>query len=66
MHKYHFVAKNVAPKRAALAEAQNELAESQRILDAAKARLYEVQEGMADISLFSGPILKTETEVITI
>ena len=49
MHKYHFVAKNVAPKRAALAEAQAELAESQRILDAAKARLYEVEEGIATL-----------------
>ena len=49
MHKYHFVAKNVAPKRAALAEAQAELAESQRVLDAAKARLYEVEEGIATL-----------------
>ena len=49
MHKYHFVARNVAPKRAALAESQAELAESQRILDAAKARLYEVEEGIATL-----------------
>ena len=39
MHKYHFVAKAVAPKREALARAQAELAETQAILDAAKARL---------------------------
>ena len=38
MHKYHFVAKAVAPKRAALAEAQAELEETQRILGEAKAR----------------------------
>ena len=39
MHKYHFVAKAVAPKREALAGATAELAETQAILDAAKARL---------------------------
>ena len=49
MHKYHFVAKNVAPKRAALKQAQEDLAETQRILDAAKARLQEVEEGIATL-----------------
>ena len=44
MHKYHFVAKNVAPKREALRMAQESLAETQRILDAAKAQLQEVRK----------------------
>ncbi|XP_070190635.1 dynein axonemal heavy chain 1-like isoform X2 [Littorina saxatilis] len=49
MHKYHFVAKNVAPKRAALKQATEDLAATQRILDAAKARLQEVEEGIATL-----------------
>ena len=49
MHKYHFVAKNVAPKRAALAEANAELAESERILGEAKKRLQDVEEGIATL-----------------
>ncbi|XP_048578532.1 dynein axonemal heavy chain 1-like isoform X2 [Nematostella vectensis] len=49
MHKYHFVAKGVAPKRAALQQATEELAETQRVLDAAKARLTEVEEGIASL-----------------
>jgi len=49
MHKYHFVAKNVAPKREALRVAQEELQETQRLLDAAKARLADVEEGIASL-----------------
>ena len=49
MHKYHFVAKAVAPKREALRMAQESLAETQRILDAAKAQLQEVEEGLATL-----------------
>ena len=49
MHKYHFVAKGVAPKRERLRIAQEELAETQRILDSAKARLAEVEEGIATL-----------------
>ncbi|KAF6028262.1 hypothetical protein EB796_013428 [Bugula neritina] len=49
MHKYHFVAKSVAPKREALRLAQESLAETQRILDAAKAQLQEVEEGLATL-----------------
>ncbi|XP_071830856.1 dynein axonemal heavy chain 1-like isoform X2 [Apostichopus japonicus] len=49
MHKYHFVAKNVAPKREALRMAQQDLAETQRILDEAKARLREVEDGIATL-----------------
>lgn len=49
MHKYHFVAKGVAPKREKLRIAQLDLEETQRILDAAKARLQEVEEGIATL-----------------
>ena len=50
MNKYHFVAKAVAPKREALRLAQESLAETQRILDAAKAQLQEVEEGLEKVS----------------
>uniref|UniRef100_A0AAR2LEL7 Dynein, axonemal, heavy chain 1 n=1 Tax=Pygocentrus nattereri TaxID=42514 RepID=A0AAR2LEL7_PYGNA len=46
MHVYHFVAKAVEPKRA-LAEAQEDLAVTQRILDEAKKKLAAVEEGIA-------------------
>ena len=49
MYKYHHVAKNVAPKREALRIATEELAETQKILDAANARLAEVEEGIATL-----------------
>ncbi|RUS78759.1 hypothetical protein EGW08_013475 [Elysia chlorotica] len=49
MHKYHFVARGVAPKRERLRIAQEELAETQRILDAAKSRLQEVEQGIATL-----------------
>lgn len=49
MHKYHFVAKGVAPKREALRIARDELAETQRILDEAKSRLQQVEEGIATL-----------------
>ena len=46
MHKYHWVAKGVEPKRRALAEAQEELAATQVILDKARAKLAEVEAGL--------------------
>ena len=49
MHKYHFVARGVAPKRERLRIASEELAETQRVLAAAKARLAEVEEGIATL-----------------
>lgn len=49
MHKYHFVARGVAPKRERLRVASEELAETQRILDAARKRLQEVTEGIATL-----------------
>uniref|UniRef100_A0A8C5ZKT2 Dynein axonemal heavy chain 1 n=1 Tax=Marmota marmota marmota TaxID=9994 RepID=A0A8C5ZKT2_MARMA len=47
MHKYHFVAKAVEPKRQALREAQDDLEVTQKILEEAKQRLREVEEGIA-------------------
>uniref|UniRef100_A0A8C9M054 Dynein axonemal heavy chain 1 n=1 Tax=Piliocolobus tephrosceles TaxID=591936 RepID=A0A8C9M054_9PRIM len=47
MHKYHFVAKAVEPKRQALREAQDDLGVTQQILDEAKQRLREVEDGIA-------------------
>lgn len=41
------MAKSVAPKRAALAEAQEELKATQEILDEAKSKLAEVEQGIA-------------------
>lgn len=49
MHKYHHVSKSVAPKREALRIAQEDLAETQKILDAAKQRLYDVEQGIATL-----------------
>ena len=47
--RYHHVAKAVAPKRAALAQAQSELASTQAILDEAKGKLDEVEQGIATL-----------------
>uniref|UniRef100_H0V0D2 Dynein axonemal heavy chain 1 n=1 Tax=Cavia porcellus TaxID=10141 RepID=H0V0D2_CAVPO len=47
MHKYHFVAKAVEPKRQALREAQEDLEVTQKILEEAKQRLREVEDGIA-------------------
>ena len=49
MHKYHFVARGVAPKRERLRIASEELTETQRILAAAKGRLADVEEGIATL-----------------
>ncbi|XP_068109284.1 dynein axonemal heavy chain 1 [Hyperolius riggenbachi] len=49
MYKYHFVARAVEPKRQALKESQEDLAVTQKILDEAKARLSEVEEGIATL-----------------
>ncbi|MGH0177674.1 UNVERIFIED_CONTAM: hypothetical protein FKN15_074253 [Acipenser sinensis] len=47
MHKYHFIARAVEPKRQALRESQDDLAVTQKILDEAKRRLEEVEGGIA-------------------
>lgn len=49
MYKYHFVAKAVAPKREAMRIAQEDLAETQRVLDVAKQKLRDVVEGLATL-----------------
>ncbi|XP_057625591.1 dynein axonemal heavy chain 1 [Chionomys nivalis] len=49
MHKYHFVAKAVEPKRQALREAQDDLEVTQRILEEAKQHLREVEDGIATL-----------------
>ncbi|NWQ64257.1 DYH1 protein, partial [Neopipo cinnamomea] len=47
MHKYHFVSKVVEPKRQALREAEEDLRATQLVLDEAKKRLKEVEDGIA-------------------
>ncbi|NXD64149.1 DYH1 protein, partial [Eolophus roseicapillus] len=47
MHKYHFVAKVVEPKRQALQEAEEDLHATQLVLEEAKAHLKEVEDGIA-------------------
>ena len=51
MHKYHFVAKGVEPKRLALAGAQQELADTQIILEEARGKLAEVEEGLRKLNV---------------
>ncbi|XP_053933024.1 dynein axonemal heavy chain 1 [Cuculus canorus] len=47
MHKYHFVAKTVEPKRRAWKEAEEDLRATQQVLQEAKDRLSEVENGIA-------------------
>ena len=47
MYKYHFVSKAVAPKREALKASQEELAAVQKVLDDARRRLSQVEQGIA-------------------
>ncbi|NXU12627.1 DYH1 protein, partial [Pardalotus punctatus] len=47
MHKYHFVSKVVEPKRQAFREAEEDLRATQLVLDEAKQRLKEVEDGIA-------------------
>ncbi|XP_050760847.1 dynein axonemal heavy chain 1 [Gymnogyps californianus] len=47
MHKYHFVAKVVEPKRRAWQEAEDDLRATQQVLEEAKERLREVEGGIA-------------------
>nr|KAG5711095.1 hypothetical protein BaRGS_004739 [Batillaria attramentaria] len=49
MHTYYFVAKGVAPKRAALAAAQAELDETQRVLGEAMEQLHTIERGLAKL-----------------
>ncbi|XP_052086994.1 dynein axonemal heavy chain 1-like isoform X4 [Mytilus californianus] len=63
MHKYHFVARGVAPKREKLRQASEELAETQRILDAARQRLQEVTEGIATLQEKYEDVLRKKDEL---
>ena len=47
MHTYYFVAKEVEPKKAALKGAQEELKETNKLLDAANSRLKAVNDRIA-------------------
>ena len=53
MHKYHFVSKSVAPKRARLKEAQTTLDATMQILNDAKERLQEVQKLWNEHTIFN-------------
>ncbi len=63
MHKYHFVARGVAPKREALRIAQADLAETQRILDAAMKRLQEVKDGIATLQAKYDDCMRKKAEL---
>ena len=65
MHKYHFVAKSVAPKREALRIAQEDLAETQRVLDAAKQRLRDVENGLLTLQAKYNDCVKKKQELET-
>jgi len=65
MHKYHFVARTVAPKREALRIAQEDLAETQRVLDAAKQRLKDIENGLLALQDKYNECLKKKQELET-
>ena len=65
MHKYHFVAKGVEPKREALRIAQEDLAETQRILDAAKQRLKDVENGLLALQAKYNDCVKKKQDLET-
>ena len=65
MHKYHFVARTVAPKREALRIAQEDLAETQRALDAAKQRLRDVETGLLTLQAKYNDCVKKKQELET-
>lgn len=59
MHKYHFVARAVEPKRESLRMAQESLQQTQRQLADAKGRLKQVQERIAEMeSKFAAMVVK--------
>jgi len=63
MHKYHFVAKAVEPKKAALREAEAELAEVMEKLQEAQARLKEVQDKIHRLESEFNAAIKKQTEL---
>ena len=61
MNKYHFVAKEVEPKRKALKKAQEELDELTQSLNKLRDRLKEVEDNILDLeSKFSESTIKKE------
>jgi len=65
MHKYHFVARTVAPKREALRIAQDDLAATQRALDAAKQRLRDVESGLLALQAKHADCVRKKQELET-
>jgi dynein heavy chain len=63
MHKYHFVAKGVEPKRKALKEAKESLDQTIRILNEAKARLKKVEDGIAELQKNFEETMKKKEEL---
>ncbi|XP_074037842.1 dynein axonemal heavy chain 1 isoform X2 [Leptinotarsa decemlineata] len=51
MYKYYFVNKAVAPKKAALAKAKEELAHTEKVLAEAKAKMKEVLDGLEKLQM---------------
>lgn len=62
MYKYYFVNKSVAPKKAALQKAKEELAETERILAEAKAKMKEVLEGLETLQVLLSARIKFKEE----
>eukprot|EP00928_Gymnodinium_smaydae_P009061 TRINITY_DN13347_c0_g3_i1.p1 TRINITY_DN13347_c0_g3~~TRINITY_DN13347_c0_g3_i1.p1 ORF type:complete len:4331 (+),score=1052.12 TRINITY_DN13347_c0_g3_i1:55-13047(+) len=63
MHKYHFVAKAVEPKRQQLREAEAELEECQQKLATAQANLREVQSKIAKLEYDFDSAVKKQTQL---
>lgn len=62
MYKFYFVNKSVAPKKAALQKAKEELAETERILAEAKAKMKEVLEGLEKLQIQLAARIKFKEE----
>jgi dynein heavy chain len=65
MHKFHHVARGVAPKREALRIATADLAETQRMLDSARKRLHDVEEGIATLQAKYDDCVRKKDELET-
>ncbi len=61
MHKYHFVARDVEPKRKALAEAKTDLDETMKILEKAQSQLSAVMARLKELETnFNKAVAKKE------
>ncbi|TGZ66131.1 hypothetical protein CRM22_005485 [Opisthorchis felineus] len=63
MYKYHHVAKNVAPKRAALQASELELAETEKILKEARSRLKACEERIASLQIKYDECIRRQREL---